>query len=45
MVIVIVISYTIVVTVAEFPSYINEMKNDPEYRVEWIMKDFDVRWF
>lgn len=45
MVIVIVISYTVIVTVSEMPQYVSEMKNDPDYKVEYFIKDFDIKWF
>lgn len=44
MLIVIVISYTVIVTAVEFPSYYHELKSDPKYKVEWVSKDFDIIW-
>lgn len=44
--IVVVISYTIIVTVIEFPWFYTHYHNkDPNYVVEWISKPFDKYWF
>jgi amino acid permease len=44
MLIVVVISYTVVVTLAEFPAYYHHLKSDPKYQVEWVSKEFNVIW-
>ena len=42
MIIVVVISYTVIVTMVEFPTYYKELKSDPKYQVEWVSKEFDI---
>lgn len=44
MIIVVVISYTVIVTMVEFPTYYKELKSDPKYQVEWVSKEFDIIW-
>lgn len=44
MFIVIVITYTILVVVAEFPLYYSTYHTDPQYKVEWVSKKFEWKW-
>lgn len=44
--IVAVISYTIIVTATEFPSFFMHYHDkDPNYKIEWVIKPFDMKWF
>jgi amino acid permease len=44
--IVAVISYTIIVTAIEFPSFFMHYHDkDPNYKIQWIIKPFDMKWF
>ena len=44
--IVAVISYTIIVTAIEFPSFFMHFYDkDPNYKIEWVSKPFDIKWF
>jgi len=45
MVIVVVMSYTVVLTFVQFPRYYEHLHNQPGNRIEWFAKQFEVKWF
>lgn len=45
MIIVGVVIYTILVSVVQAPLYFSAYKNDPNYKVDWLLADFNTSWF
>lgn len=45
MLILVVMMYTIILILVQFPSYYGHFKNDPKYAVDWIMAEPDLKWF
>src|SRR3990167_2530391 len=37
--------YTIVLILAQFPSYYLHYKNDPGYAVDWVVAEPQIKWF
>lgn len=44
-VILVVMMYTIVLILAQFPSYYLHYKNDPGYAVDWVVAEPQIKWF
>jgi hypothetical protein len=42
--ILLIILYTIVLTVIEAPMYYNKYKNDPDYEIEWLVRMPTLNW-
>jgi amino acid permease len=45
MVIVVVMSYTVLLTFVQFPRYYERLHKEPGNHIEWYAKDFHVKWF
>jgi amino acid permease len=45
MLILVVMMYTIILILVQFPSYYAHFSKDPKYAVDWIMAEPDMKWF
>ena len=45
MLILIVMMYTIILILVQFPTYYLHFKNDPNYAVDWVMAEPSLKWF